>query len=156
MNTEDAIEELMEAAEAELRYACSVLWFIEHRPNKGRKPDKFTRDTLSILRDARHTAEVLQRSAEALAKSLLAYPRRDGPELKFQRGRRPPEREHTGGRACAGSYLLSAAVLGEGLLSGALAAELGSAAPFECPLPFAELSNEELSAESLLGDPFWA
>jgi hypothetical protein len=52
--------------------------------------------------------------------------------------------------------LLSAAVLGEGLLSGTLAAELDSAEPFECPLPFAELSNEELSEESLLGDPFRA
>jgi len=53
-------------------------------------------------------------------------------------------------------YLLSAAALGEGLLSGTLAVEVDAAVSFECPLPLAELSNEELSEESLLGDPFRA
>ena len=78
----------------------------------------------------------------------MVFPRRDGPELKFRRGRRPPEREegrdgaHSERREPAfESYLLSAAVLEEGLLSGMLAVELDSVASFECPLPFAELSE---------------
>jgi hypothetical protein len=71
MNIEDVIEELMDEAKAELRYARSVLWLLENGTNKGRKADKLTRDTLSISRDARHTAEVLRRSAEALANGIV-------------------------------------------------------------------------------------